>query len=298
MIRNISKLACLSLLLLLASCIKEGYDRDNCPGEYTITPLTPDELSEGAVEMTGAKVTLVNSATGEKQDVTVGSDTPIDLEDGTYTVVAVKGTENENVTVDGKTVSVTTKPDGTANDIPEDLAGGYTDITVSDSPTDQGNINFNVPTHVQSRPLTVKLTFEGENTALIESIGGMVDGIALSRDLNNGFVPTDGQPRHPATTAGSINYSFTKDAEGNLYTDSHRLLGIDGDDTQTLTLTVNYAGGVQKTYTFDVTQKMDGFHTTDVLNPWVIEITLRLGADFTATIEDWASGPESWMDAH
>lgn len=296
--KHIYRLIYIMLPLLLTSCIKEGFDKENCPGEYIILPLTPDSNSDQKTELEGDTTVIIDSE-GNEHPVDAGSDKPIDLEDGTYTVVTVKDSDNGSTTVNGTTINVNTHPDdGTAVDAGTPI-GGYTEITADIDNGGQGSTVFEVPTKNQSRPLTVILNFEGGNAAFIQSIAGIVDGIALSRDLNNGFAPTDGQDRHPALTAGSISYAFAgqEDAE-NSYSATRILLGIDGDGNQTLTFTVTYKGGTEKTYTFDITRKMDGFHTVDVNEPWVIEITLQLGADFEATIEDWKAGPESWMDAH
>lgn len=295
--RHVYKLIYIMLPLLLTSCIKEGFDKENCPGEYIIVPLTPDSNSDKKTELESS-ITVLIDGRGNEYHVDAGSEKPVDLEDGTYTVVTVKDSDNGSTTVNGTTISVNTHPDdGTAVDAGTPI-GGYTEITV-DNANGQGSTTFEVPTKNQSRLLTVKLNFEGGNAAFIQSIAGIVDGIALSRDLNNGFAPTDGQDCHAALTAGSISYAFAgqEDAE-NSYSATRILLGIDGDGNQTLTFIVTYKGGTEKTYTFDITRKMDGFHTVDVTEPWVIEITLQLGADFEATIEDWKAGPESWMDAH
>lgn len=296
MIKHIFRLAILALPLLPASCIKEGYDDENCPGEYTLILHNPEIL--GGNEMADATVTVIDG-NGNQQTLPAGSNNPIDLEDGQYTVVTATGTGEGPAKVEGTTISVAAKPDGTAEDMPEGVIGGHTQITVGGNTPGQEETNFDLKTNVQSRPLVIKLTFEGNNSRLIETIAGTVSGITLSRDLNHGFTPTDGQDRHPAIEAGDIGYTFGADPEtAGLYSDSHVLLGIDGDGNQTLTFTVTYEGGTQKTYTFDITSKMDGFHTEDVLKPWVIELTLRLGADFTADIEDWKAGPEEWMEAH
>lgn len=295
--KNSYKLICLALPFLLTSCIKEGFDKENCPGEFILIPTTPGESGDKA-ELKGT-VTKFIDATGKEHEVEAGSGKPIDLEDGDYTVVTVKDAEDGQVNVDGTTISVVTQPDGTAGE-PGSPIGGHTHITVGkDGNNGEDGTRIEIPTNYQSRPLILKVHFEGENTSLIRSIAGVVDGIALSRDLNHGFTPTDGQDRHPAITTGSVNYSFDADQEAaGSYQGIRTLLGISGDESQTFTMTVTYEGDVQKIYTFDITHRLDGFHTQDVTSPWVIEITLRLGADFIATIEDWKAGPESWMEAH
>lgn len=296
--KHIHKLMYLALPLLLTSCIKDGFDKENCPGSLIIIPTIPGE--EGGGTELKDTYTKVIDANGKEHIVDVGSGKPIDLDDGTYTIVSAKGLKDDQANIKGTTISVVTNPDGTAGD-PGTPSGGYTDITIGGNNPGGGQdeVKLEVPVVPQSRPLILKIHFEGENTALIQSLAGTVSGIALSRDLNYGFTPIDGQDRHPAITTGSINYNFSPGTETkDTYESARTLLGICGKSTQDFSLTVNYEGDVQQPYTFDLTSQLDGFHTKDVTSSWVIEITLRLGADFQATIEDWKAGPESWMDAH
>lgn len=296
--KHIHILMYLALPLLLTSCIKDGFDKENCPGSLIIIPTTPGEEG-GGTEQKNIQTKIID-ANGKEHIVDIGSGKPVDLEDGDYTIVSVGGLEDDKANINGTTISVVTNPDGTAGD-PGTPSGGYTSITIgSNNPGGgQDEMKVEVPVVPQSRPLILKVHFEGQNTALIQSLAGAVSGIALSRDLNYGFTPVDGQDRHPAITTGSINYNFAPDTETEDTFESIRtLLGICGNSTQTFSLAVNYEGNVQQVYTFDITSQLDGFHTRDVTSPWVIEITLRLGADFQATIEDWKAGPESWMDAH
>lgn len=294
--KPIYKLIFLALPLLFASCIKDGFDKENCPGDFIIVPVVPDESGDVDFKESYGKVIDAN---GNEIDIETGSDKTVDLEDGTYTVVVVNGAKEDQVTIKGTTVTVVTNPDGTAGE-PGKLIGGHTNITVGgNNGGGQETPKIEVPVEHQTRPLILKINFEGENLALLQSLKGIVDGIALSRDLNHGFKPLDGQDRHPASASGSISYAFSPNEEAeNSYQSMRTLLGIDGSGQQTLTLTVGYKGDIQQTYTFDITRQLDGFHTEDVTNPWVIEIMLRLGTDFQATIEDWKAGPESWMDAH
>lgn len=86
-----------------------------------------------------------------------------------------------------------------------------------------------------------------------------------------------------------------KDADG-YYTDSHRLLGLDGNADQNLVLTIHYKDGFTRNFNYEITSDLDGFLTEAVTAPWIIRIVLRAGADFTADIEDWQAGPEEWID--
>lgn len=280
------------LALSMTACIKDGYDYDNCPGEFTIIPVYP----EGGTTEPDNTHTTITTPGGETKPIDTGKDKPIDLDEGKSTITTTGG-DTENVTTDKNTVTVETNPDGTPKE-PGDFSGGYIDVTV-DGNTENENIPIQVPVNRQTRPLIIKVRFTGNNVSLVETVSGAVSGIAFSRDLNHGFQPTDREPRHPALQSGSIGYSFGKIAAGGqeFLSESHRLLGIDGDAEQHLTLDILFGGLIHKEYDFDITRAMDEFHITEVTKPWEIEITIHLGADFSATIEDWKAGPDIWMDA-
>lgn len=295
MIEKIFRTGCIVLILLFTSCIKEDYNTDNCPGQYTITPISPKELNSGKnIELKDALTTLIDPSKSLRI-VEVGSDRPLDLMKGLYTAIPVKGT-NEKVKVEGKTVSVTVGTDGGADD-PSDFVGGYLDINIPTSVPDWGIVNYDVPTMIQTRLLILKIKLTGLNAQLVESVNAVVNGITISRDLNNAFLDNGATDRFPALKSGYVNYALnTFDTDG-YHTDSRRLLGLDGNSSQIMTVNIKYKGGVQKVYTFDVTNDLNGFHTKDVVQPWIIQMKLRLGADFQANIEEWIAGPEVWIDA-
>lgn len=286
------KIVLLALLALsITACIKNGYDSKNCPGEFIIIPDFPD----GAEPNSDDVKTVITFPDGSSKPGNIGKDNPLDLDEGNYTVTTTTG-NTDNVIVDEDKVTITTKPDGTPND-PGDFSGGYAEITVTQDPDDNDK-SYKVPVNQQTRPLIIKVKFVGSNASLVEAISGTVDGIAFSRDLNNGFAPTDGLPRHSVYQSGSVAYSFSKnDNEPNFLSETHLLLGIDGDAEQHLTLDILFNDQAHKEYDFNIARAMDEFHITEVTKPWTIEITIYLGADFSATIEDWKAGPDIWMEA-
>ncbi len=295
MIEKIFRTGCIVLILLFTSCIKGDYNTDNCPGQYTITPISPKELNSGKnIELKDALTTLIDPSKSLRI-VEVGSDRPLDLMKGLYTAIPVKGT-NEKVKVEGKTVSVTVGTDGGADD-PSDFVGGYLDIDVPKTVPDWGIVNYDVPTMIQTRLLVLRVKLEGLNAQLVESLNGVINGIAISRDLDNAFLDNGTTNRFPALKSGYVNYTLGLSGTDGYYTGSRRLLGLDGVASQILTLNITYKGNVQKVYTFNITNDLNGFHTKDVVQPWIIQMKLRLGADFQANIEDWIAGPEVWIDA-
>lgn len=294
MTKIICKIASVSLLLLFASCIKSDYDTENCPGLYTITPLVPVELQQKPKEFLSNTNTSVMYSGGEWRKTNVGPDNILELNKGQYRAFSLKG-ENDQVGIEMGTVVSVSSSDGAAGD-PSDFVGGYIDFTVEGGLVDWGVINYDLQTYIQTRLLTLKVKIEGDNAALVESVTASVDGVTLSRDLHNAFIEGGERDKYPVMSSGYAAYDLDeKDGDG-YYTDSRRLLGLDGNRSQDLVVTIHYKGGVQKDFNLDITSQLNGFHTKEVVTPWVIRITLRAGADFTATIEDWEAGPEEWID--
>lgn len=292
-----SKIVSVTLLLLLASCIKSDYDTENCPGLYTITPIVPVELQQGSNTQLRPTNTSVHYPGETWRQTQVGSDVMLELLMGHYMAVSLKD-ENGHIGLNETTITVASDAAGWAEE-PSDFVGGYIDFSVEGGLVDWGIINHDLPTYIQTRPLVLKVKMEGDNSALVESITASVDGITLSRDLHHAFIEGGTTDRYPALTDGSVAYTLGEVDSDGYYTGSRRLLGLDGRDRQTqeLVLTVHFEGGFKKEYVFDITTDLDGFHTKDVTSPWIIRFVLRAGADFEATIEDWKAGPEEWLDA-
>ncbi len=294
MMKNI-KIASMVLLLLFASCIKSDYDTENCPGLYTITPIVPAELQQQSNEFLQNSNSSVMYPTAEWKRTEVGPDNILELLKGQYRAYSLRG-ESDQVQVErGNVVSVSSTNGATGD--PGNFVGGHIDFPVEGGLVDWGVINHDLPTYIQSRALTLRVKIEGDNSALVESVTATVDGIALSRELHNAFIEGGERDRYPALSNGHAEYSLNEKDSEDYYTASKRLLGLDGNAKQNLVLTIHYSDGTVVNFTYDITSELDGFHTQEVVTPWVISIVLRAGADFTATIEDWYSGPEEWMDA-
>lgn len=292
--KNICKIASVSLLLLLASCIKSDYDTENCPGLYTITPIVPVELQQKKNEFLPNTNTSVMYPGGEWRKTEVGPDNILELTKGQYRAFSLKG-ENEQVGLHFGTVVSVSSTDGAAGD-PGDFVGGYIDFNVDGGLEDWGIINYDVPTYIQTRILTLKVKIEGQNADLVESVTATVDGITLSRELHNAFIENGERDRYPALSTGYAAYALDEVDKDGFYTDSYRLLGLDGNADQNLVLTIHYKDGFKRDFNYEIDDDLAGFHTKEVTTPWIIRIVLRTGADFTADIEDWQAGPEEWID--
>lgn len=295
MIKNSGKIAGITLLLLFASCIKSDYDTENCPGLYTITPIVPVELQQKNNEFLENTNTSVMYPGGDWRKTEVGPENILELTKGQYRAVSLKG-ESEQVGLQGGVFVSVSSADGAAGE-PGDFVGGYIDFGVEGGLVDWGIINHDLQTYIQTRLLTLKVKIEGDNSALVEKVTATVDGITLSRELHNAFIENGERDHYPVLSSGYAAYALDEVDDDGFYTDSRRLLGLDANAGQELVLTIHYNDGVQRDFVYDITTDLDGFHTRDVVTPWVIRIVLRAGADFTAEIEDWIAGPEEWIDA-
>lgn len=295
MIKNSGKIAGITLLLLFASCIKSDYDSENCPGLYTITPIVPVELQQKNNEFLENTNTSVMYPGGDWRKTEVGPENILELTKGQYRAVSLKG-ESEQVGLQGGVFVSVSSADGAAGE-PGDFVGGYIDFGVEGGLVDWGIINHDLQTYIQTRLLTLKVKIEGDNSALVEKVTATVDGITLSRELHNAFIENGERDHYPVLSSGYAAYALDEVDDDGFYTDSRRLLGLDANAGQELVLTIHYNDGVQRDFVYDITTDLDGFHTRDVVTPWVIRIVLRAGADFTAEIEDWIAGPEEWIDA-
>ena len=122
---------------------------------------------------------------------------------------------------------------------------------------------------IQTRLLVLRVKLEGLNAQLVESLNGVINGIAISRDLDNAFLDNGTTNRFPALKSGYVNYTLGLSPTDGYYTGDRRLLGLDGVASQILTLNITYKGNVQKVYIFNITNDLNGFHTKDVVQPCI-----------------------------
>lgn len=289
--KRLKIIALISAVLLISSCIKEGYDYEKCPGDTNIKfnwNNTPTGIGQKNVDIIiiNGKDTIHINGNHPESDVAIG------LEEGKYEIVANEPADN--IRMEGSNVCVGLLPDGSASE-PGAFNGGVNTLEVNNQPG--SGFNIDIPVRPQTRPLVINVHVNGGGSSSIAQMEGRINGIALSRYINYGFTPINGNPRNPAKSRGAIRYAFQKNSAG-IYSDGKTLLGIDGDANQEIDLTLTASNGDIQNIHFNVTREMDGFHVTDIDEPWVIDIEINLSVDFIVTIVDWIAGPESWMEAH
>ncbi len=281
------------IILLLSSCIKDG--EIECPDlmeKIRIELQWLDTQPKDENETLNLTITPTNGETIETTTNRYGKQ--VELYPGTYTISAWE-TAN-NITVNGRTISVATDTDGFALQ-PDSLSGGATTtevILTTDS------LIIPVPVHQQTRELIVEVDFTGDGMSIVDGLEGILSGITLSRDITNGFPPTDNRNRPPALSNGNIRYNFSPNLlrdRDEWYYGRNRLIGVDGDANQVLDLRVSLATNDTTEISIDVTSDLLEFHTKDIHEPWYIIITLNLGINLELEIVDWYAGAESWITA-
>lgn len=160
---------------------------------------------------------------------------------------------------------------------------------------------FYLPMYYQTRELIIRVKYIGETKDDIVSADGLIDNVTLSRKIEEGFPPVDGIGRHEAISNAKARYDFTakisEDRDVALFVGNLHLLGIDGGESQLLSLFTHFADG-DASLSFDITQALDLFHTDRVGEPFVIEITVKVAENFYAEIVDWKSGSISIIEAN
>lgn len=229
----------------------------------------------------------------------------VNLAYGNSMVVACEPLSNVALDTENRIVSVVSE-NGHMTAYPGIFSSGEATGDITPSPNER--LIIPVPMYRQVRPLVIGFKLKGLGIPFIESVDGVLSGVALKRDMTNGFPPVDGQLRPAAIENGTAAYTFTKrDQLGEVWLfGSHNLIGIDGNASQELALRimVNDTGvsAVSRAIseidmTVDLTDQLDGYHTQTTNDAWYIVLNVNVGADFTITIEDWQSGPELTIPA-
>lgn len=271
------------------SCIKDDHDPDkNCPSKSNLIY----DWSHGKSLSATDSLMIVSSDGTAIFLKTDNVGTILNLRPGTYSLVAYE--PSAKIHVKGTTLTLPVGIDGYVTE-PSAMSAGLTSFSVGLNET-RPHI---LPMYYQTRELIIQLNISGLGSSTLSSVQGWLDGIAVSRDLANGFTPFDGIARHPALIGGKIAYVLTEKPQTTLvkrFEASKRLLGIDGPATQMLNLTFGFTGGYRETVT-DVTSALDTFHTDNVYEPFMIVIDIFINEDFSADIVDWKAGSQSDIEA-
>ncbi|NDV80606.1 FimB/Mfa2 family fimbrial subunit [Bacteroides sp. 51] len=288
-------LLALGAMFTVTSCIEES--TDHCPKKANVLldwvetlPITEDGNPVNVVIIPG------DGSPEQKYDSDTHSP-DIEIPVGDQTILVYEKNGEKHINNHQQTVSVEAGADGKVNDDPGFFSGGSVTVNV------QPNSDLELPLYKQVRELIIELKLSGAGAEHIVGITGNFDGIATERHINNGFRPVDHTiTRPPAIKKGNVDYTFDNIASesGAFFSGSRKLLGIDGEGKQTLTLTVTFKNGDTQVFPIDVTRLMDGFHTEDLDHegserPWYIKLGFDVDTSFEIVIVDWEDGGSSWI---
>lgn len=286
-----------TVMLLLVSCIKDGRD-ESCPADLRVV-YNWDEVNP-LLDSDSLMIIGKDGRVYYFETSTRGTD--LDLPDGEYCMVAYEG--NPNVDIERENVTVKSKSNGSLNELTPFRAGINNFIIKAAETTGP----LEIVMRRQTRLLQIKIHFIGNGLEFLNGVTGNLTGVTLSRKIEHGFPPADREPRHPAIASATAGFSFdrtvTRSGDVSLQQDFNsekRLLGLDGNIGQQLNLTLQL-GNLTRELNLNLTEtdkklSLLRFHVDKVEEPFLIEITIQLGADMVADIVDWNSGSESDMDA-
>lgn len=189
--------------------------------------------------------------------------------------------EPQGMTVSGTTATTDKLDDGTLAPLPDYLFSAVKELDVAQDDT----LRVTLPMVRRLCPIALNLSLEGGNTEGIATIEATLDGIAASVDLRTG-------------AAGSENATVTlevKRAEAKVraaYTETGlemrcRVVGINPQERQLLTVKVTMADGHVQTIESDLSDKLKDLNTG--MEP--VELTGKVEAPqdghFSGSITDW-----------
>lgn len=263
--------------MMLSGCVKdELYDTPHPDkGAVVITTDWADALAEATVpdayflSMDDGKAKEVRGTTNCYPDL---------LAPSRHTLLVYN--EPQGMTVSGTTATIGKLGDGTLTPLPDYLFSAMKELDVAQDDT----LRVTVPMVRRLCPIVLNLSLEGENTEEIASITATLDGIAASVDLQTGAV-------------GSENATVTLDvrqaeAKMRAYTEGKlemkcRVVGINPQERQQLTIKVTMEDGYESITTSDLTEYLKDLNAD--MEPIRMEGSIEAPQDghFSGTIKDW-----------
>lgn len=273
-------MAAVAIALSLTSCVKDDLFETPHPdkGAVVITTDWAEALAESDIpasyflSMDGGAAKQANEKIFTYPDL---------LTPGEHSLLAYN--EPQGLTLSGNTAKVNLLSDGTAESMPGYLFSAEQKFTVVQDDT----LRVNVPMARRICPITMNLTLSGENTGKIARIEAALSGVAGSVDMQSGAIGAENLTIKPVVgQAASKTRAYT---EGNIELKC-RVLGINKDERQTLTVTVTMEDGYVSTITSDLTEYLKDLNAD--MEPIELTGTVEAPQDghFSGTIEDWKPG--------
>lgn len=277
-----------ALLILASGCVKD--DLYNTPhpdkGAAVITTDWTDALAESTVP--GEYCLSMDEGRPERTKERTCC-YPSLLEPGRHTLLVYN--EPQGMTLSGTTATVNAREDGTLEPLPEYLFSAVKELDVVRDDT----LRITVPMERRLCPIQLHLSLEGENTEEIASIKATLGGMAASVDLQTGIIGKENLAVNlDVRQAENTTRAYT---EGRLEMKC-RVVGINPQERQLLTVTVTMEDGYVQTITSDLTEYLKDLNAE--MEP--IELTGKVEAPqeghFIGTIDNWEVVNGGDIDAH
>lgn len=282
--------ATLTFAVTMTGCVKDELFNTPHPdkGAIVVTTDWTDALAESTVpdtyslSMDGSEAVEVQAATNCYPDL---------LLPGKHTLLVYN--EPQGMTVGGTTATVNSLTDGTLEPLPDYLFSAVKELDVVQDDT----LRVTVPMIRRLCPIVLNLTLGGENTQDIASITATLGGMAASVDLRT-------------VAAGSENATVTLDVKrqaagkaARAYTEGKlemkcRVVGVNPQERQLLTVTVTMADGYVQTIVSDLTDWLKDLNAE--MDPIELTGTVEAPQDghFSGTIDKWETVSGGDIDAN
>lgn len=272
-----------AILTAAASCVKDDlYDMPD-PGPQTGTMTVTTDFSDKSDEAEFAPTCSL--LIGGKWNTTVasGTETEIDnaFEPGAYSLLAY--TEPEGFTVSGTVATVNALPGGGIEPQPGYLFAAAQPVEIEAGKTT--TVTARMRQYV--RRIDFDMDASGDAGARIASASATLSGVETAVDLATGMLA--GKP-------STVSANFTKGDDGH-YRLFFRVLEVVSAERQTLTVTINYAGGEVQTVESDITGELDNFGGSREPLQLDGKLELPVEAGANATLSPWTVGEGGSGDA-
>lgn len=281
--------ATLTFAVSMTGCVKDELFNTPHPdkGAVVVTTDWTDALAEATVpdtyflSMDGGETKEVQAATNCYPDL---------LLPGKHTLLVYNGPQGMKVS--GMTATVNSLTDGTLEPLPGYLFSAEKELEIVQDDT----LRVTVPMKRRLCPIVLNLTLGGENTEDIASITATLGGMAASVDLRTGAAGSEA-----ATVTLDIKQQV--ETKARAYTEGKlemrcRVVGVNPEERQLLTIEVTMADGYVQTIVSDLTEYLKDLNAD--MEPIELEGTVEAPQDghFSGTIEKWETVSGGDIDAN
>lgn len=283
--RTINILFIVGVALLATSCVKDKL-YDSIPPTNEGALIVTTDWAKRSPEATIPENYVIRIGETE-QTVTEKTNTFNEqFEPGKYMLMAYN--TPENMTIDNNTASVKVLSDGTLNPMPGYLFGAAEKINVTANKTQEVTLKMQQYT----RELILTLKLNENDAARITQTDALLTGITSAIDLTTGVSASqNGKNVKPEFKLAAVPQNKTRiSTTGQNFSAALRLLGVEKEEENILTLTFTLTDGSTQTIVTNLTKALESFDTD--IKSLQLEATLSLPTEgnFTSSVSGWIPG--------